>query len=324
MADFSLPDVSAEHVLATARLAVTRNHSALGNTLDRQVVEKALSVSPEVARRAIAAAQQLGFIRADGPGRFSFCADDAIQYAKKSDLPLFYKKQLLTYPPFLIFVTQLSQEFEPFDAAAFTVAVLDMDTAPTTALKVLRNWGTLSGLLESRSGVLIPTFHPATLLDFGFIRRLNEAMESDARVRTFVIQELGADLVADMSKRGLGDFPVALADALLRHESEPRRVGDPVGSKVESYLATLFATPVQGNSLSDLATKLEQQGIILTSHRNLLLGLAGFRNPASHGPDKRTQKPWNVTPRGSLVGQVLAIVALRSIYLWIHAKKQEV
>jgi hypothetical protein len=291
MAEFLLPDVSAEHIIGVARIAATRDANASGRSFDRKVVERALNTSTEIARRAIVAAEQLGFVQAHANGGYTFAGDGRIRNAKKSETPLFLRKQLLGHPPFLIFVTQLTQEFLPQEAASFTVAVLGIESPPHTALKVLR--------------------------------RLAAAMEDEAKVRTFVVQELGADLVADMSKRGLGDLPVHLADALVKHEADPRRIGDPVGSMIESYCATLFTTPVQSNSLPDIATKLEQSGVILTAHRNLLIGLAGFRHPASHGPDKKTQQPWQVTAKASLVGHLLALTALRSVHLWTHARRQE-
>jgi len=93
---------------------------------------------------------------------------------------------------------------------------------------------------------------------------------------------------------------------------------------IEAYCATLLATPVESNSLPDLAKKLEDQGVILTPHRLLLNGVAGVRHPASHGVDKKTQKPWTVTSRGSLIGQLQALVALRSIFLWMQGGRQEI
>jgi hypothetical protein len=323
MAEFLLPDVSAEHIIGVARIAATRDANASGRSFDRKVVERALNTSTEIARRAIVAAEQLGFVQAHANGGYTFAGDGRIRNAKKSETPLFLRKQLLGHPPFLIFVTQLTQEFLPQEAASFTVAVLGIESPPHTALKVLRSWGVFSGLLKLDGKVLTPTFEPVRLLELGFLRRLAAAMEDEAKVRTFVVQELGADLVADMSKRGLGDLPVHLADALVKHEADPRRIGDPVGSMIESYCATLFTTPVQSNSLPDIATKLEQSGVILTAHRNLLIGLAGFRHPASHGPDKKTQQPWQVTAKASLVGHLLALTALRSVHLWTHARRQE-
>ena len=323
MAEFVLPDVSAEHIAGVARIAATRDANSSGSFFDRQTVERALSTSTEITRRAMVGAQQLGFVGADGSGHYVFTGDANIRHAKKSELALFFQKQLLNYPPFLIFVTQLTQEFPADEAASFTVAVLAIDTPPHAALKTLRSWGIFSGLLQLHGKVLTPTFEPVKLLDLGFLRRLGDAMEHDAKVRTFVVQELGPDLVADMNRRGLGDLPVSLADALVRHESDPRRIGDPVVSKIETYCATLFPSPVQSNSLTDLATKLEQQGVILPAHKNLLIGLAGFRHPASHGPDQRTQQPWQITPKASLVGQLLALVVLRSIHLWAQAGRQE-
>lgn len=323
MAEFAPPDVCGEHVARVAQIAATRDANAPGSPIDRKVVERALGTSTEIIRRAVIATEQLGFIRSDEGRGYIFTGDGKIRHAKKGQLSLFFAKQLLAYPPFLIFVAQLTQEFSPEDAASFTVAVLDMDSSTQVVLKVLRSWGIYSGLLELDENVLAATFEPIKLLDIGFLRRLNEAMQDNARVRTFVVQELGPDLVADMSMRGLRDLPICLADALVNHESDPRRIGDPVGSMIESYCASLFPSPVQSNSLPDLAVKLEQQGVILTAHRNLLYGLAAFRHPASHGPDKKTQKPWDVTSRGSLVGLLLALVTLRSIHLWKQVQRQE-
>src|SRR3990172_6887134 len=107
------------------------------------------------------------------------------------------------------------------------------------------------------------------MLDIGFLQRLGEAMETNVRMRTFVAHELGLDLIADLSGKGLQDYPIAIADALLAHETDPRRVGDPVGSGLKSYCATFLPAGLKVNGLVDMARELEQRGTILTSHRNL-------------------------------------------------------
>lgn len=224
----------------------------------------------------------------------------------------------------ILFVTELTREYSPEEAASFTVGVLRIQCKPELALKVLRGWGIYSNLLALDGGRLHPTFERASPLDFGFLKRLSEAMENDAKVRTFVVDELGAELVADMNQRGVGDLPIALANGLIQHESDPRRIGDPVGSMVETYCAKLLKTPTETNSLPDLARKLEDQGVILTPHRLLLNGVAGLRHPASHGIDKKTNEKWDITSRGSLVGQLLALVTLRSMFVWTKAGRQEV
>ncbi len=114
----------------------------------------------------------------------------------------------------------------------------------------------------------------------------------------------------------------ALTPALIR-QGRPQPVVQPLFTPRPVALA-LMSTPIPTNSLTDVARKLEDQGLTLTPHRNLLYGVAGVRHPASHGPDKTTGLPWTVTPRGSLIGQLLALVALRSVYLWVSGRKQEI
>jgi hypothetical protein len=282
-------------------------------------------LSNELARRALLAAEQLGFVRFNDDGRYVYSGEAELRHARRDDLSPFLGQHLLAYPPFLIFLSELTRGFPPEQAASFTVGVLDIQSKPGLALKVLRAWGVHAGLLNvDAGGVLTPTFEPADLLDFGFLKRLSDAMESNARVRTFVVDELGAEFVADLSKRGLGNLPIALADALVSHVSDPRRIGDPVGSLIETYGTALLKTPIQANSLPEIARQLERQDVILTAHRNLLIGLAGFRHAASHGVDQKTGKPWTMTPRGSLVGQLLALVTLRSLFLWMKAARQEI
>jgi hypothetical protein len=322
--EFFVPDVTGENVMGVARVGATLDGRRPGGTFDRATVERSLQQSTEIARRSMLAAEQLGLIKKGDDGSYTFTGDADLRHAKRGDLSAFFGKHLLAFPPFLIFVTELSREYSPEDAAAFTVGVLGIQSKPELALKVLKGWGLYCDLLKVEGGVLTPTFQPMKLLDFGFIKRLADAMQSDAQVRTFVVNELGPELVADMSKRGVGDLPVAIADALVKHEKEPRRIGDPVGSMVEAYCSALMPTPVASNSLPDLARKLEDHGVILTPHRLLLNGVAGVRHPASHGVDMKTQKPWGVTSRGSLIGQLLALVALRSIFLWMQSQRQEV
>ena len=269
-------------------------------------------------------AEQLRFVARAEDASYKFAGDTDLRHAKRSDLAPFFGKHLLNYPPFLIFVTELSREYSPEDAAAFTVGVLNIQCKPELAFKVFKGWGLYCELLKMENGVLIPAFKPIKLLEFGFLRRLAEAMENDAQVRTFVVDELGPELVADMSNRGVSELPVALADALVKHESDPRRIGDPVGSMIEAYCSKLLNTPVESNSLPDLARKLEDQGVILTPHRYLLNGVAGIRHPASHGVDRKTQQKWTITSRGSLIGQLLALVTLRSMFLWMQGQRQEV
>lgn len=323
MMDFSLPDVTAENIMGVARVGATLDGRHTGGSFDRATLERSLQQSTDIARRSLLGAEQLGIVKRGDDGTYTFTGDPNLRHAKRGDLSAFFGKHLSGYPPFLIFVTELSREYSPQDAAAFTVGILRIQCRPTQALKVLRGWGLFCGLLKAEGDALAPAFEPVKLLDFGFIRRLSDAMESDAQVRTFVVEELGPELVADMNYRGVGELPVALADSLAKHEMEPRRVGDPVGSLIEAYCATLLENPVQTNSLPDLARKLEDQGVILAPHRLLLNGIAGVRHPASHGVDKQTQKPWTVTGRGSLIGQLQALVTLRSIFLYMRSKRQE-
>lgn len=333
MSSFVIPDVSAEHIMGVAKFASVRGTATSGGTFSRQLVCTALGLSPELARRAILACVQLRLVSPTGTAEFRFAGRGDIRLAKKDNLPLFFREALQDYPPFLLALALLSQGYELREAGALVKGALEIDSGVEIIVKAFRGWGSYASVLEQVNGRWVPTFEPLGILDFTVLSRLQEALEDDVKAKMFVLDELGTDLASELFRKGIS--VTDLADALVRFQTDPNDVGNPVGNLVECYVSSLqpssplTAGPPQastGAPLSNIipiAESLRKQRIILKTHRNLLYGVAGFRNAPSHGPDDDTGRPWDIGAHAALVTVLLTLVTMRSIHRWVSSEKQE-
>lgn len=333
MSDYVIADVSAEHVMGVAKFAAVRDMSSSTKRFTRKNIEDALSISTELSRRAISSAVQLQFIKPLAQNEFEFAGKPELRFAAKDQLPIFFREKLQDYPPFLVFLVFLSQGYNYPEAVGLARSIFDIETSKQIVSKAFRLWGTYAGLLERRDGQLSATFKPFDITDFGIVKRLEEALETDLKTKAFVMNELGADLVSDLYQKAL-PF-TAMLEALQKFESQPKDVLGPVGSLFESFMSSLQPTSPLSSQPAPTSTRhplsyivpiadsLLNQKAILKTHKNLAYGIAGFRNAASHGPDPDTGLHWQISPHASLVGILLAIITMRSVHQYMSSRKQE-
>lgn len=325
---YTIRDVSGRTVMDIAKLIALSERP-----LKRKDIEEGLDISGSYASNGVAVGEQLGLIEKADDGSLRFSGRREIKRAERQQLAVFFREALQGYPPFLLLMAYLNQGYEVGESSRVVKVVFEIGAKAGTVKKALVGWGKYAGLLVEEEERLRPVMEPIKMLDLGQLRRLVKALDTDLGVKSFVMDELGVDLVGELFDKGLSI--VDISDAIVDHQRKPDDVCTPVGKLFESYLSSLQPSsplstgnpgpnPVPLSNIGGIADSLLSQKIILRTHKNLSYGVAGFRNASSHGTDPDTGKPWSIASDSALIGILLAMTALRSIHRYRLADEQAI
>ena len=211
-------------------------------------------------------------------------------------------------------------------AARKTALLLEVDDGHTERLNILLGWGADLGILESGDN----GYKLIAELDARNVREVDgisaDDVESEAKARLHNARRLGrrANNYLDEVDRQL------LADALLEHETRPRKSVEDSGQAFEDFLRELAsdnglaAEAKKANGAGQLASLLYTRGLIHSHHQKLADAISTPRNATAHKKDKKTLTPWEITPLGAFSTHSMTLTVIRSIYEYTTNRKQTI
>jgi hypothetical protein len=294
---------------------------SLGSTplTDAEVARSFEGLSASLIRRALGLLETFGLAKRVGPA-WEYTGPSSVRSAQREHLAAFFGRELIGYPPFVTFATLLSQGYNPDEAARITRGVYGLGASTEVVRRVLGSWGRYSELLDE-DGVN-PIVVPLNPSELSVINKLLEATKDRLRANMFVAAELGPQLTAELVSSG--GSPDDIARGIVEHARHPDEAIAGPAKALEQFLSSQQGNPAAPlSNLGPLADSLLSQGLILKTHKNLCYGVAGYRNASLHGPDPDTGQPWTLSADAALVGTLMALQALRSVYAYLGKAKAQ-
>lgn len=286
---------------------------------DDDVARAFASYSPTQVRRALGLLEVIALAEKT-PSGWEYKGPTSLRSTHRDHLAAFFGRGLIGYPPFVTFATLLSQGYDGTSAAQITRGVYELGASVDTVRRVLTSWGRYSELMgEDGVSPIVAPLDPAELT---VIHKLVEATQDRFRANMFVAAELGPQLTAALV--AAGGSPDDIARGIVEHVRQPTEAISGPANALEQFLSSNQKLPTGPlSNIGPLADSLLAQNIILRTHKNLCYGVAGYRNASTHGPDPDTGNPWTVSPDAALVGTLMALQALKSVYAYISTGAQQ-
>jgi hypothetical protein len=239
---------------------------------------------------------------------------------------LVLRRALQGFRPFEMLAEGLALGENSATAARKAALLLDIDDRHMERLDVLLGWGADLGILTNGDGgyKLAAELQPSAIEEVGGISTAD--VESEAKARLYNARRLGRDAnnYLDEVDRQL------LADALLEHETKPRKSVEDSGQALEDFFRELAADngldadAKKMNGAGQLANLLYTKGLIHSHHQKLADAVSTPRNATAHKKDKKTLTPWEITPPGAFSAQSMTLTVIRSIYEYTANRKQTI
>jgi hypothetical protein len=282
--------------------------------------------SPKTASRALPSLETLGVVERDSAGVYRTTIEGVTRGMSTDAAALILRRALLGFRPFEMLTEGLALGENAPTAARKAARLLDIDDRHIERLDVLLGWGADLDILTNGDGgyKLTEELRTRAIDEVGGISA--EDVESEAKARLYNARRLGRDAhnYLDEVDRQL------LADALLEHESAPRKSVEDSGQALEDFLRELaddngFAAEAKkANGAGQLASILHTKGLIHSHHQKLVDAVSTPRNATAHKKDKKTLTPWEITPLGAFSTHSMTLTVIRSIYESTANRKQTI
>lgn len=278
------------------------------------------------ARKAVPTLETLGLVKREDGGPFRVTVDGVVRGVPDEVIDQILRRALLGFRPLEVVLEGLSLNESQDDAIRKARLLLDISESDSSKLRLLLRWATDLGIVETTNGGvrLVAALRSERAEDLSVLAP--QDVESEAKARLFNARRLGrsASNYLDDVDRGL------LADALLKHESDPRRSIDASGQVLEDFLRHvadaqgLAAEAKKQSGAGQLANLLHTRGVIHTHQQKLVDATATVRNATAHRKDKKTLEPWELTPFGAFTALATTLTAIRSIHAYISSGRQTI
>jgi hypothetical protein len=301
--------------------AATRAH-ATGKPTTVAEIQQVVGQSKAQAQNALIMGIQLRLLAPHSEGGYNYIGSSNLRNSLRDGLPQFFRAAAQQFPPFLFYINFLAKGYPEIEAVRQTASIFGLNLEVNRLARVFGRWGKYSGIIDAQGQL---DFTPQEILGLGFLSRLHDALRAQLSTQTFVIEELGNLTAAEFYQAGL-DVD-SIARALVNHDDDPKASIREVGTLLETYLGPIsLALGGPGSNLHEIAVHLTsaKRAKILKTHRNLTIGVAGFRNAAAHGSDPDTGKPWKLTGEAALVGALLTMLTMKSVARFLRDGTQEV
>lgn len=302
-------DVSPEQILDIAEGVYHR-----GSLTQEQAAEY-LGISGKYAERIAKVAQNLHLIENRGGVYYPTEKTRDAAIATKDQRQIIFKNLIVSFKPFVLFCYYLSKGNDVEEAARKVRVVSSLESGQPTVLKALKWWGSYAGVLaKSEDGSLKIEYSPDEYHDEIYIRTLLRATQDKFNANMFVPYKIGDEAYAFLSEEDLE----LLVKALTTYSLEPANSINDSSKVFESFLRKLGRDLnidlTNLNGILRIASRLQQEGSVLTEHRQMCEFLSAFRNPANHGVQKSILEYWKIEKDSALEVILLFLTALRSIY----------
>lgn len=299
---------------------------AVHSTSDAAELADFAGFSPKTASRALPSLETLDVVERDSAGVYRIKAEGVSRGMSADAAALILRRALLGFRPFEVLSEGLALGENAPTAARKAALLLDVDDRHTERFDVLLGWGADLGILTNGDGSykLTAELRTSAIEKVGGIS--TEDVESEAKARLYNARRLGRDAhnYLDEVDRQL------LADALLEHDSTPRKSVEDSGQALEDFLRELAddnglaAEAKKANGAGQLASLLYAKGLIHSHQQKLVDAVSTLRNATAHKKDKKTLTPWEITPLGAFSAHSMALTVIRSIYESIVNRKQTI
>ena len=188
--------------------------------------------SRSTAQKAVPTLETLGILKRDSGGRYKVVVEGVVRGLSDEAKQQIIRRALLGFRPFEVLIEGIALGESREDAIRKTLLLLDLHESDASKLDLLLRWASDLGIIEGTNGEprLIAELSVEQTDELGALAP--EDVESEAKARLFGARRLGrsATNYLDEVDRGL------LADALLTHESDPRKSIDASGQVIEDFL----------------------------------------------------------------------------------------
>ena len=270
--------------------------------------------------------ETLGIVKRDDTGPYIVTVDGVARGISDEAKEQIIQRALLGHRAFGLLIEGIALGETARDAIRKTLLILELPETDAPKMELLLRWASDLDIIEFSNGEpqLVAEFSVERADELGALAP--EDAESEAKARLFNARRLGRDAnnYLDETDRGL------LADALLKHESDPRKSIDASGQAIEDFLRHVaddhgLGTEARKKSgAGQLANLLYTKGVIHSHQQKLVDAAATIRNATAHRKDKQTLTPWELTPFGAFSALSMTLTAVRSIYIYIHNGKQTI
>lgn len=286
-------------------------------------VARSAGLGRSTTGRALSSLVAIGLIARDGRGALNCTATEVTRAADDATLASIVRRALLAYRPLESLFEGLALGETMNHALRKTAVHLGLDAREIERLATAVKWAEELGIVEREDGALrlaatvVPAGSPAPVL-------LRADVDSEAKARLFIATRLGRDVFdhLDESNRQL------IAGSLLDVETDAPRAVERCGQALENYLreiavATGFGNEAKAlNGAGQLANLLVSKSLIHPHHQKLVDSVSTFRNAKAHHKDKKTLVAWTITADAAAAAVATALVAVRSIHVWVNGGTQ--
>jgi hypothetical protein len=295
-------------------------------TEDAAEISEFAGFSAKTGSRALPSLETLGVVVRDQNGAYRINVEGVRRGMGAEAAALVLRRALQGFRPFETLTEGLALGENEMTATRKAALLLDIDDRHVERLDVLLGWGADLGILSNGdSGYkLAAELEPSAIDEVGGVS--SEDVESEAKARLYNAQRLGrhANNYLDEVDRQL------LADALLEHETRPRKSVEDSGQALEDFLRELAddndlaAAAKKTNGAGQLANLLYTNGLIHSHHQKLVDAVSTPRNATAHKKDKKTLAPWEITSLGAFSTHSMTLTVIRSIYEYTTNRKQTI
>lgn len=300
--------------------------AAVHSTDDLERLGSYAGFARSTARKAVPTLETVGILKRDNGGPYTVTVAGVTRGLSDEAKEQIIRRALLGFRPFEVLIEGIALGESRDDAIRKTLLLLDLPESDASKLDLLLRWASDLGIIEASNG------EPRLVAELSVERSdeldvlAPEDVESEARARLFNARRLGRNATnyLDEVDRGL------LADALLTHESDPRKSIDASGQAIEDFLRHVadergFGTEAKKKSgAGQLGNLLYTKGVIHNHHHKMVDATATIRNATAHRKDKKTLAPWQLTAFGAFTALSMTLTAIRSIHMYITKGNQTI
>jgi hypothetical protein len=278
------------------------------------------------AKRAIPTLESLGVVMQNSDGTYVVLAPGVRRGMNSDSQHLVLRKALLGFRPFEAVSEGLAFGESESDAMRKAILLLGLPSQDVAKLAILLKLAEELGVVQRDDGALTLVSEFAPVDGVQGLSYSEDDLESEARARLFNAKVLGrnANNYLDAIDRGL------LAEALIKHKTDPRRSIEHTGQAIEDFLRHVAddaghgADGKKASGAGQLANVLYANAVIHNHHQKLVDAVATVRNATAHRKDKKSLTPWDLTPFGALSAHALALTAIRSIHQYTSGGVQSI
>jgi hypothetical protein len=280
--------------------------------------------SVSTAKRTLPTLETLNVVERDSAGVYRCKAQGASRGMSDDQATLLLRSAVQNFRPFEAICEGLAlgESVEEATRRAAMALQIPKDDAPD--LSNLISLGVSLGCLENGDGKIRLNREIAVAIQTEESVISEADLESEAKVRLYNASRLGRDAnqFLDATDRTL------LAEAMLEFRSDPPQAVEKAGQALEDYLRELanakgFAADAKTcNGAGQLASMLVGKGVIHSHHNNFVQAMGTARNAKAHKKDKKTLKPWAITPFGAFWVIAGSLAIIRSIHEYVFRGDQ--